>query len=171
MSLLPKRCRAVSNLLRPRRGKVLGADEQAETIRMAPAAWATGMGSKKVRSRIGTILWVLATIVVASWGAATALQVRPEPPGSGHSAPNLAPQAPPAHSSVLPRGIPRVVASEAHRQKPVRGHDGTSFGIIPEEVPLPLVAYQGFAPILRSSAWWSGLVRAFEPRGPPSLIA
>jgi hypothetical protein len=37
-------------------------------------------------------------------------------------------------------------------------------------VPLRVFIHQGFTPILRSDALWSASVRAFEPRGPPSLI-
>jgi hypothetical protein len=63
-----------------------------------------------------------------------------------------------------------VVAFEAHRQKATRGHDGTTFGTIPQEVPLRVFIHQGFRPILRSDALRSASVRAFEARGPPCLI-
>ena len=122
-------------------------------------------------SRVGTALWLVATILVAFSSSAAGFQVRPEPLSVSPRAASLTPEARPAQPSVLPRGLPRVVASETHRQKAMRGHDGTSFGIIPEEVPLLLVIHQGFTPILRSDALWSASVRAFEPRGPPSLIA
>ena len=138
---------------------------------MTLGARAKGKGSKQVRSRVGTTLWLLATILVANWGSAAGFQVRPEPPGVSHGAASLASEARSAQPSVLPRGLPRIAALETHRQKAIRGHDGKSFGIIPEEAPLPLVTHQGFTPILRSDVLWSALVRAFEPRGPPSLIA
>jgi hypothetical protein len=122
-------------------------------------------------SRVGRALWLLATILVACSGSAAGYQVRPEPVSVRHGAASITPEAQPAQPTLLPRGTPRVVASETHRQKAIRGHDGTSFGIIPEEVPLPLVVHQGFRPILRSDVLWSASVRAFEPRGPPSPIA
>ena len=122
-------------------------------------------------SRVGSALWLLATILVACSGSAAGFQVRHEPLSVSHGVASLTPEAQPAQPSVLPRGLPRVVASETHRQKAIRGHDGTTFGIIPEEVPLPLVVHQGFRPILRRDVLWSASVRAFEPRGPPSPIA
>ena len=102
---------------------------------------------------------------------AAGFPVRPEPPSVSHGAAGLTPKAPPAQPSVLPRSLPSVVASETHRQKATRGHDRTTFGIIPEDVPLRVSIHQGFTPILRSDALWSASVRAFEPRGPPSLVA
>jgi hypothetical protein len=122
-------------------------------------------------SRVRSALWLLATILVACSGSAAGFQVRPEPLSVSHRAATHTPEAQAAQPSVLPRGLPRVVASETHRQKAMRGHDGTSFGIIPEEVLLLLVIHQGFTPILRSNVLLSVLVRAFQPRGPPSLIA
>jgi len=122
-------------------------------------------------SRVGSALWLLATILVACSASAAGFQVRPEPLSVSHGAASVTPEAQPAQPSVLPRGLPRVVASETHRQKAIRGHDGTSFGTIPEEVPLPLVIHRGLTPILRSDVLWSASVRAFEPRGPPSPIA
>jgi hypothetical protein len=122
-------------------------------------------------SRVGSALWLLVTILIACSGSAAGFQVRPEPPSVSHGAASLTPKAQPAQPSVLPRGLPSVVASETDRQKATRGHAGTTFGIIPEEVPLRVFIHQGFTPILRSDALWSASVRAFEPRGPPSLIA
>ena len=122
-------------------------------------------------SRVGSALWLLATILVAWSGSAAGFQVRAEPLSVSHGAASLTPEARPAQPSVLPRGLPRVVASETHRQKAIRGHDGKSFGIIPEEVPLPLVTHHASTPILRSHLLGSAPLRAFEPRGPPRLIA
>lgn len=122
-------------------------------------------------SRVGSALWLLVTILVACSGPAAGFEVRPEPVSVSHGPASLTPEAQPAQPSVLPRGLPRVVASETHRQKAIRGHDGTSFGVIPEEVPLPVVVHQGFTPILRKDVLRTGSVRAFEPRGPPSPIA
>jgi hypothetical protein len=114
--------------------------------------------------------WWFGVLLVACWSSAAGLQVPPEPAGVGHSAASRTREARPAQSAVLPSDLPRTVASETHRQKPIRGHDGKSFGMVPEGVPLPLVAQRTFAPILCSGVLWSALVRAFEPRGPPSLI-
>jgi hypothetical protein len=114
--------------------------------------------------------WWLGVIVVACWSSAAGLKVAPEPSGVGHGTASLAREARPPQPAVLPRDLPRILASETHRQKLIRGHVGKSFGMIPEGAPLPLVAHRAFAPILRSGVLWSALVRAFEPRGPPSLI-
>lgn len=130
-----------------------------------------GKGSKEVRSRVGTALWLLAAILVAGSGSAAGFQVRPEPAGVSHGAGSLTAEARFARPSVLPRGAPRVVAIETDRQKPIRGHDGKRSGIIPQDPSLPLVIHGACTPILRSHVLWSALVRAFEPRGPPSRIA
>jgi hypothetical protein len=122
-------------------------------------------------SRVGSALWLLMTILVACSGSAAGFQVHPEPLSVSHGAASLTSKAQPAQPSVLPRCLPRVVASETHRQKASRGHDGTSFGIIPEDAPLPPVAYQGVVPVFRGDVRWSAPVRAFAPRGPPRLIA
>jgi hypothetical protein len=114
--------------------------------------------------------WWFGAILVACWSSAAGLQVPPEPSGVGHSAASRTREARPAQSSVLPSDLPRIVASETYCQKPIRGHDGKSFGMVPEGVPLPLVAHGAFAPILHNDVLWSALVRAFEPRGPPNLI-
>jgi hypothetical protein len=125
---------------------------------------------KLVMSRVGTAFWLLATILIAFSGSAAGFQDRPESLSVSPRAASLTSEARPAQPSVLPRGLPRVVASETHRQKAMRGHAGTTFGIIPEEVPLRVVIHQGFTPIVHSDVLWSVLVQAFEPRGPPSLI-
>jgi hypothetical protein len=121
-------------------------------------------------SRFGSALWLLATILIACSGSAAGFEGRPEPVSVSHGPASLTPEARPPQPSVLPRGLPRVVASETHRQKAIRGHDGTSFGIIPGEVPLPVVVHQDFTPILRKDVLRAASNRAFEPRGPPSLI-
>jgi hypothetical protein len=122
-------------------------------------------------SRVGSALWLFAILFVADWGSAADFQVPLESPSVGHGAAGLTPEARPAQPSVLPRGLPRVVESETHRQKASRGHDGNSFGFIPEEVPLPLITQSAFTPNLRGHVLGSAPVRAFEPRGPPRLIA
>jgi hypothetical protein len=124
-----------------------------------------------VRSRLGTALWLFATILVAGWGSAGAFQVRPEALGVSQGAASLAPEARAAQPSVLPRGLPRILASETHRQKAIPGQDGKSFGIVPEGLLLPAVTRRASAPILHSDMLWSALFPAFKPRGPPSLIA
>ena len=124
--------------------------------------------SKEVMSRAAR--WLFGVILVACWSSAAGLQIPPEPSGIGQSAASRTREARPAQPSVLPSDLPRILASETHRQKLIRGHGGKSFGMVPEGVPLPLVAQRTFAPILRSGVLWSALVRAFEPRGPPSLI-
>jgi hypothetical protein len=127
-------------------------------------------GAKPVRSRVGSALWLFATLLVASWGSTGGLQVRPEPLSVHHGAASLTPEAPAAQRSVLPRGLPRVLASETDRQKLIPGQGGKSFGIIPEELVL-VVTRRRSTPIPHSDVLWSVLVGAFEPRGPPSLIA
>jgi hypothetical protein len=123
-----------------------------------------------VRSRIGIALWLFATILVANWGSAGGFQVRPEPLCVSQGAASLTPEARTAQPSVLPRGLPRVLASETHRQKPIPGQDGKGFGILPEALPPPVVMRGASGPIRHSHVLWSVLVRAFEPRAPPSLI-
>ena len=115
--------------------------------------------------------WWLGVILVACWSSAAGLKVAPEVSGGGHGTASLARDARSTQPAALPRGLPRILASETHRQKLNRGHVGKSFGIVAEGVPLPLVAHRAFAPILCSGVLGSALVRAFEPRGPPSLIA
>jgi hypothetical protein len=101
-------------------------------------------------SRVGTALWLFAIILVADCASAAGFQVRPERSSVSDGAAGLAPEARSAQPSVLPRGLPRVVTSETHRQKAGRGHDGHSIGLIPEEVPLPLVTQDALTPNLRS---------------------
>jgi len=144
------------------------ADEDAERITMTQGARAKGR-SKEVMSSIRTARWLFG-VILACWSSAAGLQVLPEPSGVGQSAASRTREARPAQPSVLPADLPRIVASATHRQEPIRGHDGKSFGMVPEGVPLPLVAQRTFAPILCSGVLWPALVRAFEPRGPPSLI-
>jgi hypothetical protein len=122
-----------------------------------------------VRSRVGTTLWLFATLLVASWGSAVGIQVRPESVGVSHGAASLAPEARAAQPSVLPRGLPRVLASETDRQKSIPGQDGKSFGIVPEKFLL-VAKRRASTPILRSDVLWSASFRAFEPRAPPSQI-
>jgi hypothetical protein len=124
-----------------------------------------------VRSRVGTALWLFATFLVASWDSVVGLQARPEPLSISHGAASLTPEARAAQRSVLPRGLPRVLASETDRQKLIPGQGGKSFGIVAEELLLPVAAPRPSIPILRSGAPWSVPFRAFEPRGPPSLTA
>ena len=126
--------------------------------------------AKPVRSRLGTALWLLATILLAGWDSAGACEARPEALGVSKGAAHLTPQAGAKEPSVLPRGLPRVVASETDRQKLIPGHDGKSFGLIPKEPLLLVAAPQGTAPIPHS-VLCSVRVRNFEPRGPPSRIA
>jgi hypothetical protein len=124
-------------------------------------------------ARVGRSLWLLASILVACCGSAAGSEVRSEPQGVSSGAASLVPEPRSAQPSVLPRGLPRIVALETHRQKPIRGHDGKRFGVMPEELPLPLplAFHHALTPILRSNLLRSGPVRAFEPRGPPSIIA
>jgi hypothetical protein len=124
-----------------------------------------------VMARVGRSLWLLASILVACCGSAAGSEVRSEPQGVSPGAASLAPATGSARPSMLPRSLPRIVALETHRQKPIRGHDAKSFGVMPEELPLPLAFHRALTPILRSNLLWSGPVRAFEPRGPPSIIA
>jgi hypothetical protein len=122
-----------------------------------------------VMARVGRSLWLLASILVACCGSAAGSEVRSEPQGVSSGAASLVPEPRSAQPSVLPR----IVALETHRQKPIRGHDGKRFGVMPEELPLPLplAFHHALTPILRSNLLRSGPVRAFEPRGPPSIIA
>ena len=124
-----------------------------------------------MRSRVGTALWLFATLLVGSWGSAVGLQVRPEPLGISHGAAGLASETQAAQRSVVPRGLLQVLASETDRQKLIPGQGGKSFGIVPEELLLLVVTGRGSTPIPHSDALWSVLVGAFEPRGPPSLTA
>jgi hypothetical protein len=124
-----------------------------------------------VRSRVGTTLWLFATLLVASWGSAVGFQVHPEPVGVSHGAASVAPEARAAQASLLPRGLPRVLASETDRQKLIPGQGGKSVGLVPEELLLLVVTRRGSTPIPHSDVLWSVLVGAFEPRGPPSLTA
>ena len=124
-----------------------------------------------MRSRVGTALWLFATLLVANWGSAVGLQGRPEPLIISHGASSLTPESRAAQHSVLPRGLPRVLASETDRQKLIPGQGGKSFGIVPEELLLLVVTRTGSTPIPHGDVLWSVLVGAFEPRGPPSLTA
>jgi hypothetical protein len=124
-----------------------------------------------VRPRVGTALWLFATILVAGWGSAGAFLVRPEALSVSHRAASLTPEARAAQPSVLARGLAGVLTSETDRRKPIPGQDGKSFGIVPEQLLLPAVAPRASTPILHSDVLWSVLVRNFEPRGPPSRIA
>jgi hypothetical protein len=119
-----------------------------------------------VRSRVGTALWLFATLLVASWGSAVGLQVRPEARSVSHGTASLTPEARAAQRSLLLRGL-QVLASETDRQKSIPGQDGKSFGIVPEELVL-VAARRAPSPIPHSHLLWSAPFRAFEPRGPPS---
>jgi hypothetical protein len=124
-----------------------------------------------VRSRVGTALWLVATLLIASWSSAVGLQGRAEPLSISHGAASLTPEARAAQRSVLPRGLPQVLTSETDRQKLISGQAGKTFGIASEELLLLVVTRRGATPIPHSDALWSVLVGAFEPRGPPSLTA
>jgi hypothetical protein len=127
--------------------------------------------SKEVTSRVGTALWLLAILLVIDWGSAGGFQVRSEVPGVSPGTASLTPDARCARPSVLPRGLPRLAALETDRQKAIRGPNAKSFGINPEEMPLPVVAHHASTPIPCSGVLCSAPVRAFEARGPPRLIA
>jgi hypothetical protein len=123
-----------------------------------------------VMSRARSAFWLLASILVACSGPAPGFQARFDTPSVSHGAARLTSQARSPQPSLLPRGLPSVVASEAQRQKATRGHARTTSGIVPEEVPLRALVHQGLTPILHRDVRWTASVRAFEPRGPPSLI-
>ena len=72
--------------------------------------------SKEVMSRAAR--WLFGVILVACWSSAAGLQIPPEPSGIGQSAASRTREARPAQPSVLPSDLPRIVASERHRQKP-----------------------------------------------------
>jgi hypothetical protein len=132
---------------------------------MTQGSWVKGRN--EVTSRVGTILWLLAVLLV-DWGSAGGFQVGSEVPGGSHTAASLIPKA---HPAALPRDQARIAALETDRQKANRGARGKNFGATPGEAPLPLVAHHVPAPILRSHMPWSAPSRVFEPRGPPHPIA
>jgi hypothetical protein len=122
-------------------------------------------------ARARTALWLLWLVLAACWSSLAGLEVLPGPSGLGRGGATSAREAQSPQPYALARELPRIVASEPHRQKPVPSHDGKRFGIVAEDVPEPPVARRESAPSLRSDVLWSAPFQAFAPRGPPSPIA
>ena len=116
-----------------------------------------------------TAWWLLGVFLAVCCGSAAGLQVSPGPSvGHGSASSTRAAQLPQPYA--LAREVPRIIVSETNREKPNRGHDRKRFGLVSDTAPQPLVARREAAPILRADMPWSAPLRAFEPRGPPSLM-
>jgi hypothetical protein len=121
-------------------------------------------------ARTRTALWLLGLVLAACWSSAAGLAVGPSALDRGAATSTRETQPPRPYT--LAREPARIVASETHRQKPVRSHhDGKRFGILAEGVPESPLARRELAPSRRSDVLWSAPFQAFEPRGPPSRIA
>jgi hypothetical protein len=122
-------------------------------------------------ARARTALWLLGFVLAACWGSVTGFEVLPGSSGQGRGAATSTREAQSPLPYALARELPRIVASETQRQRPLRGPDGKRFWITPDGVPQSPVARREAAPALSSDVPRSAPFQAFAPRGPPSPIA
>jgi hypothetical protein len=123
-------------------------------------------------ARARTALWLLGLVLAGCWSSVAGLEVPQGPSRLGGGAATSTRETQSPQPYALAREPARIVASETHRQKPVRSqHDGKRFGIVAEGAPEPPVARRESTPSQRSDVPWSAPFRAFQPRGPPSRIA